>query len=107
LKEDGHKIAIATSKDIDRTKVMIKDLPEFDCVVSPKSGLRGKPAPDQLLFATAMCNVDPLDTYYVGDMQTDKWAAERAGIKFIHVKYGYGQVKCEISLDRIEQIITL
>tara|TARA_Y100000385_G_C12955385_1_gene577307 strand:+ start:279 stop:875 length:597 start_codon:yes stop_codon:yes gene_type:complete len=105
LKEDGHKIAIVTSKDIDRTKVMIKDLPKFDCVVSPKSGLRGKPAPDQLLFAMAMCNVDPLDAYYVGDMQTDKWAAERAGVKFIHVNYGYGQVKCEVSLDQIEQII--
>ena len=41
LKDDGHKIAIVTSKDVERTKVMIKDLPEFDCVVSPKSGLRG------------------------------------------------------------------
>ena len=38
LKEDGHKIAIVTSKDIDRTKVVIRDLPKFDCVVSPDSG---------------------------------------------------------------------
>ena len=105
LKDDGHKIAIVTSKDVERTKVMIKDLPEFDCVVSPKSGLRGKPAPDQLLFAMAMCNVDPQDSYYVGDMQTDYWAAERAGVKFIHVNYGYGKVKCEVSLNQIEQII--
>ena len=105
LKDDGHKIAIVTSKDANRTKEMIKDLPEFDCIVSPKSGLRGKPAPDQLLFAMAMCNVDPQDSYYIGDMQTDYWAAERAGVKFIHVNYGYGKVKCEVSLDQIEQII--
>ena len=105
LKEDGFKIAVVTSKDANRTQEMIKDLPEFDYVVSPKSGLRGKPNPDQLLFCMAMCNVDPCDTYYIGDMQTDYDAAQRAGIKFIHVNYGYGKVKCEVSISHIEQLI--
>ena len=100
------KLGIVTSKTAERTKLILEKLDvEFDYVVSPKTGLRGKPAPDQLLFAMAMCNVDPQDSYYVGDMQTDYWAAERAGVKFIHVNYGYGKVKCEVSLNQIEQII--
>jgi phosphoglycolate phosphatase len=105
LKDDGNKIAVVTSKSADRTEVMIQGLPDFDFVVSPKQGLRGKPNPDQLLFCMAMCNVDPQDTYYIGDMQTDYDAAQRAGVEFIHVKYGYGKVKCKITLSRIEQLI--
>ena len=31
-----------------------------------------------------MLNVDPQDAVYVGDMQVDYWAAERAGIDFIN-----------------------
>ena len=67
---------------------------------------RGKPAPDQILFCLAMLNVDPQDAVYVGDMQVDCWAAERAGIDFIHAKYGYGNVKCEHSVNQIEQLIS-
>lgn len=101
------KIAIVTSKTIERTKLILNELDvEFDSVVSPKSGLRGKPAPDQILFCLAMLNVDPQDAVYVGDMQVDYWAAERAGIDFIHATYGYGNVKCEHSVDQIKQLIS-
>ena len=101
------KIAIVTSKTIERTKLILNELDvEFDSVVSPKSGLRGKPAPDQILFCLAMLNVDPQDAVYVGDMQVDYWASERAGIDFIHATYGYGNVKCEHSVNQIEQLIS-
>ena len=106
LKKD-YKLGIVTSKTADRTKLILEYLDvEFDFVVSPKSGLRGKPAPDQILFCLAMLNVDPQDAVYVGDMQVDCWAAERAGIDFIHAKYGYGNVKCEHSVNQIEQLIS-
>jgi len=102
-----HKIAIVTSKTIERTKLILNKLDvEFDSVVSPKSGLRGKPAPDQILFCLAMLNVDPQDAVYIGDMQVDYWASERAGIDFIHATYGYGNVKCEHSVDQIKQLIS-
>ena len=101
-----HKIAVVTSKTAERTKLILDKMNvEFDYVVSPKTGLRGKPAPDQIMFCLAMLNVDPQDAVYVGDMQVDYWAAHRAGIDFIHANYGYGKVKCEHSVDQIEQLI--
>ena len=102
-----HKIAVVTSKTAERTRLILDKLDiEFDYVVSPKTGLRGKPAPDQIMFCLAMLNVDPQDAVYVGDMQVDYWAAERAGIDFIHATYGYGNVKCEHSVDQIKQLIS-
>jgi phosphoglycolate phosphatase-like HAD superfamily hydrolase len=80
-------------------------LPDFDWVCAPKQGLRGKPSPDQLLYTMAFCNVDPIDTVYIGDMQSDYECAQRAGVDFIHANYGYGQVKCEVSVDQISQVI--
>ena len=101
-----HKIAVVTSKTAERTRLILDKIDvEFDYVVSPKTGLRGKPAPDQIMFCLAMLNVDPQDAVYVGDMQVDYWAAERAGIDFIYAKYGYGKVKCEHSVNQIEQLI--
>ena len=101
-----HKIAVVTSKTAERTKLILDKMNvEFDYVVSPKTGLRGKPAPDQIMFCLAMMNIDPQDAVYVGDMQVDYWAAHRAGIDFIHANYGYGKVKCEHSVDQIEQLI--
>ena len=101
------KLGVVTSKTAERTRLILDKLDiEFDYVVSPKTGLRGKPAPDQILFCLAMLNVDPQDAVYVGDMQVDYWAAEKAGIDFIHATYGYGNVKCEHSVDQIKQLIS-
>ena len=101
-----HKIAIVTSKTIERTKLILEHLDvEFDCVVSPKTGLRGKPAPDQILFCLAMTQTDPKDSVYIGDMQVDYEAATRAGIEFIYASYGYG--KCDHSVKSIENLSSL
>ena len=100
------KLGVVTSKTAERTRLILDKLDvEFDYVVSPKTGLRGKPAPDQIMFCLAMMNIDPQDAVYIGDMQVDYWAAHRAGIDFIHANYGYGKVKCEHSVDQIEQLI--
>lgn len=109
LKNRGCKIAICTSKDGVRAKAVLESLgfPEFDFICSPKKGLRGKPSPDQLLNTIAFCNIDPKDTVYIGDMQSDYECALRAGVDFIHANYGYGQVKCEVSVNQIEQLLSL
>ena len=39
--------------------------------------------------------------------QSDYETAQRAGVDFIHANYGYGQVKCEVSVNQIEQILSL
>lgn len=105
LKAKGHKVAVCTSKTVERTNVILKDFPEFDVVCCPKQGLRGKPAPDQLLYTMAMCNVDPKQTIYIGDMDTDRQCAERAGTEFYHANYGYG--KCEVSVKSIHNLTSL
>ena len=100
------KIAVVTSKTAERTNVILDHLDvEFDYVVSPKKGLRGKPAPDQILFCLAMTQTDPKDAVYIGDMQVDYEAATRAGIDFIHASYGYG--KCDHSVKSIENLNSL
>jgi len=100
------KIAVVTSKTAERTNVILEHLDvEFNYVVSPKKGLRGKPAPDQILFCLAMTHTDPKDAVYIGDMQVDYEAATRAGIDFIHASYGYG--KCDHSVKSIENLNSL
>ena len=102
----NNKIAVVTSKTAGRTNVILDHLNvEFDYVVSPKKGLRGKPAPDQILFCLAMTQTDPKDAVYIGDMQVDYEAATRAGIDFIHASYGYG--KCDHSVKSIENLNSL
>ena len=63
---------MVTSKTAERTRLILDKLDiEFDYVVSPKTGLLGKPAPDQIMFCLAMMNIDPQDAVYIGDMQVD------------------------------------
>ena len=67
----------------------------FDIVVSPEdipSG-RGKPHPDPLLYACIQMGVDPFNSIYIGDMDVDKLAAERAGFHFVYANWGYGDLK--------------
>jgi HAD superfamily hydrolase (TIGR01662 family) len=111
IKDKGYKIAICTSKDIVRVKKVIaslildgKKFPMFDYICSPKRGLRGKPAPDQLLNTIAFCNVDPHETFYVGDMESDYHCANRAGVDFIHASYGYGEFECSLKIQSIKAI---
>ncbi len=105
LKSQGHKIALCTSKSRETVALLEHKLPEFDYISCPKQGLRGKPNPDQLLFVMAFCNVDPIDTVYIGDMVYDKEAAERAGVHFEHATWGYGDIECEHSLKSITNLI--
>ena len=102
--KQNYKIAICTSKSERRTDLLLERLPEFDFVCPPTMGLRGKPAPDQLLYTMAFCNTEPSETVYIGDMQTDYECAKRAGVDFIHAKYGYGEVECEVSLESITNL---
>lgn len=114
LRDRNYKIAICTSKDYDRVLHVFASLildgekfPRFDFICAPKKEIRGKPAPDQLLYTLAHLNVDPKDAYFVGDMQSDKECAERANVKFIHAKYGFGDLKCEHYLDQLSDLTKL
>ena len=91
--ERGIKIGIVTSKDVARTRAVLALLPvDFTTIQTPANGLRGKPAPDHLMVACAEANTDPGNCVYVGDMIFDYQAACRAGIRYIHAAWGYGEL---------------
>jgi D,D-heptose 1,7-bisphosphate phosphatase len=50
-----------------------------------------KPAPGMLLKAAQDLNIDLTRSYFVGDTFRDMEAAEKAGVKGVLVKTGYGQ----------------
>lgn len=107
LKRHDCKIAMVTSKAKDTVSLLEDKLPKFDFISCPKKGLRGKPAPDQLLFTISMCNVDPKDTFYIGDMIFDQQCAKRAGVHFEYAEWGYGNIECKNSLKSIKDLIKL
>jgi beta-phosphoglucomutase-like phosphatase (HAD superfamily) len=46
----------------------------------------GKPCPDPLLLACTRLGIEPGDTCYIGDTDTDRQASQTAGMPFIHVQ---------------------
>jgi HAD superfamily hydrolase (TIGR01509 family) len=93
LVKRGMRLGIVTSKDVFRTSKILTRLPfDFVTIQTPNGIYRGKPAPDHLMAAMAEANVDPDETVYVGDMDSDAEAAARAGIDYVHAKWGYGEL---------------
>ena len=85
-------LGVVTSKDKFRTLKLIKKFKiNIKLIVSPSKKLRGKPFPDQLLKATKMAKINPINAIYVGDMLVDYKAAKSSNINFVHAKYGYGE----------------
>jgi phosphoglycolate phosphatase len=104
------KLGVVTSKDILRTSAILAMLPvQFTCIQAPDPRFRGKPAPDSLLMAMAQANTDPSESVYVGDMETDCEAAERAGIDYIHATWGYGKspARCYGEIECVTRLLEL
>lgn len=92
IRDMGVKMGVVTSKDEPRTRAVLSTLDiRFASVQSPNDVLRGKPAPDHALVAMAEAGVDPRETIFVGDMETDWQCARRAGIDYVHAGWGYGE----------------
>lgn len=100
LKANGFKLALITSKRLDSTERLLKQFAMsemFDFVSTPTSlqnsfCLRGKPAPDHLMYTMARLNEDPETSVYVGDMESDAIAANRAFVDYFHASWGYGTI---------------
>jgi len=92
------KLSVATSKPKERTHLILSVLfptVKFDSITTPESVKRGKPFPDQLLLSCLDTGTEPKNSVYVGDMDVDRQAAERAGFNFFFAKWGYGNIKNE------------
>tara|TARA_R110002020_G_scaffold226386_1_gene436807 strand:+ start:27 stop:659 length:633 start_codon:yes stop_codon:yes gene_type:complete len=96
----GVKLGVVTSKDSARTQLVLDRLDVgFAIVMTPEERMRGKPAPDHLLYAMAICNIDPVETIFVGDMESDAEAARRAGVDYAHAEWGYGEQPAHYTLS--------
>jgi len=82
---------------------------EFDIVQTPNEKLKGKPAPDHLLYAMSELEVSASDTIYIGDMNVDFLAAKNAKVDYIHAIWGYGFCSDEntIKLKEISQLLEI
>jgi phosphoglycolate phosphatase len=109
LSKAGIRLGVVTSKDAPRTRAVLRQLDvSFDTIQCPEGAFRGKPAPDYLLIAMAEARIDPTDTVYIGDMDTDCEAARRAQIDYIHAAWGYGQpVPGAVTIESIQQLTAI
>jgi HAD superfamily hydrolase (TIGR01549 family) len=104
------KIGIVTSKNTIKTQKIL-DLHgfAFDIVQTPNDTLKGKPAPDHILYAMSELNMNASDTLYIGDMDVDYEAARRAHVNYVHALWGYGTCNDGnvIKLENITQLLDI
>ena len=103
-----HKLGIVTSKDLNRTKKILKIYNlKFDIISCPKKNLKPKPFPDQILFAANKLKFKKKNIFFIGDTSYDYTAAKGAKVNFIFAKYGYGKVnkKYKNKIKNIKEII--
>ena len=94
LKKQNCDISLVTSKDIQRTKKIIKKFKlKFRSIHCPNAKLKGKPYPDQILNCLHKNKFKKKQAAYIGDTYHDYLAAKRAGISFIFATYGFGKQK--------------
>lgn len=102
MKKNKIPYYIVTSKDISRTKKIIKHFNlKPRSIHCPKKYLRGKPFPDQLLECIRQNRITIQDACYCGDTYYDYQSAKAAKLNFIFAKYGFGKNK-KIYKNKIE-----
>ena len=86
LHQAGFRLGVATNGETRITSGVLKDLKIdrfFDVVVGADMIVEGKPAPDMILEACSMLDVEPGAAAYVGDQPTDAQAGRSAGLALV------------------------
>ena len=97
LQSAGIRLTIATSKSRLRSELLLRKLgiaDFFDKVVTPDDlplG-RGKPCPDSLLSCCLAVSSDPEKSIFIGDMEVDREASQRAGTQFVYAAWGFAKL---------------
>lgn len=113
LKSNGCKLAVATNKLIDISRVLIESMYPglFDYIQGDEPGMDRKPAPMMLDSLCQRFGIDKKDTFYVGDTNVDMQTAVNAKVDYVLVTYGYRtkeelRIQCPNSptIDRIEDL---
>ena len=107
LKKKKIKTAIVTSKNLGRTRLLLK---KFDIYVNavqcPNKKLRGKPYPDQILKVIKKMKMEKRNCIYIGDTKSDLIAAQKSKIDFALANYGFkiGIKNFKVKINNISQI---
>lgn len=93
LRDEGAMIGLLTSKDEERSRRFLElfSLPISE-IYSPSLGVPGKPHPDLFIMAAERWGIRPSDLWFVGDMPVDCSGAAAAGARYVHCRWGYGEV---------------
>ena len=93
LNNSGYTLAVLTSKDLNRTKILLKKFKlEFKFVQCPTKNGIGKPNPKILRLLKKKTNFQNKQIYYIGDTYLDYQFSKKAKINFIFSKFGYGKL---------------
>ena len=107
LDERGMTWAIATSSRREQIAASIRALalPSEPRIVDGSHVEHAKPAPDLLLYAARELDVDPAESWYVGDSTWDMRAAVAAGMAAIGVLAGAAVGEAELAAAGAELIV--
>jgi len=86
LSQVGFRLGMATNGETRITSGVLKDLKIdrfFDVVVGADMVVEGKPAPDMILEACGLLDIEPGAAAYVGDQPTDAQAGRSAGLAMV------------------------
>ena len=113
LDKAGFLICIVTSKDLFRSKIILKKhLNIFSIIQCPQKNLKGKPDADQINKVMRLLKVKPTDCIYIGDTKIDYLTSKNSKTDFLFAKWGYGKktrgIKRVIkSISDIKKIVKL
>ena len=95
LRNDGHRIAIASSRRLASIYDYLDGLGKrdwFEMIVGADSVSKGKPNPEPVLTILKTLNWDANDALVVGDADVDIMMGNAAGCKTVAVSYGNGSM---------------
>ena len=92
-------LTVFTSKDKERSKLILKKYDYFSKIISADDTKKGKPNPEGIYKLLLLYNIRKNNCIYIGDSIFDYQAAKKAKIKYLNVSWGYDR-----SLMKIRKI---
>jgi len=109
LKQKGYKLAVATNAYKISTMESLKYLNihnQFDVVICADEVSEAKPNPEMLYYILDRLKLSKDEAIFVGDGERDMVSAERAGIDYLMVNWGFSDYNDAIhNVERLQKII--
>ena len=109
LKQKGYRLAVATNAYKISTMESLKHLNihnQFDVVICADEVSEAKPNPEMLYYILDRLKLSKDEAIFVGDGERDMVSAERAGIDYLMVNWGFSDYNDAIhNVERLQKII--